>query len=318
MQKTTALASGARSGGGPIAWLRVALELRYFAVFTVIATYGLIVLGGTVRSTDSGTACPDWPLCHGQVIPPFETKVMIEYSHRVVASVVGLLILATVFWAWRRRREDRLVAPVAIAIVVLLAAQVIVGGVTVNTETEATVVAVHLSLALSLLAGLIYIAAGAWTQAHSTTRRLPLAPTLAALSVLALMLTGAYVSQEHAGLVYPDWPLFDGRLTSAGGKLADLHYAHRLTAAFAGVMVGAAVWRVLRGEASVALIAGVAAALVLYVAQVFVGAANIWLELPTALRVLHLALASALWGVLVFTVVWSFLRGVPSADKAAA
>jgi heme A synthase len=73
-------------------------DYRLLAVLTVIAVYGLIVLGGTVRATGSGTACPDWPLCHGRVVPPFETKVMIEYAHRLVASAVGFMILGTVIW----------------------------------------------------------------------------------------------------------------------------------------------------------------------------------------------------------------------------
>ena len=49
--------------------LRGRIQFEYFAALTILLTYGLIVLGGTVRATDSGTACPDWPLCHGRVLP---------------------------------------------------------------------------------------------------------------------------------------------------------------------------------------------------------------------------------------------------------
>jgi heme A synthase len=319
MHKTTTIAAGGGAGAGVLARLRAALEFRYFALFTVVATYGLIVLGGTVRATNSGTACPDWPLCYGDVVPPFDTKVMIEYSHRVVASVVGFLILGTVFWLWRRRPQDRLVRAAGPLTLVLLGAQVIAGGVTVNTETAATVVAIHLSIALTLLAALIFNAGSAWAPAtaQASSRRLPVLLVAAALCVLALIITGAFVSQEGAGLAYPDWPLFDGKLTWAAGKVGELHYLHRLTAVLAGVMIGAAVWRVLRREDSRALLVGAAAALVLYVAQVFAGAANIWLDLPTGLRIVHMALASALWAVLVFTIVWSFLQSRSAAGARA-
>ena len=127
-------------------------------------------------------------------------------------------------------------------------------------------------------------------------------------AAFALVISGAYVSQEGAGLSYPDWPLFDGKLTPSGGRLGDLHYLHRILAGVLGfLLLGLAVvtWR---SERRPAVRGAVALAGVVYIVQVFAGAGNIWFELPTWLRIVHLALASALWGVLVFAAAWCYLR----------
>src|SRR5712691_13134211 len=80
---------------------------RGLAVATAVSAYLLILLGGLVRITGAGLACPDWPLCRGRVIPPPDSLVLIEWSHRFVASIVGLLTLAVAFAAWRLRRSGQ-------------------------------------------------------------------------------------------------------------------------------------------------------------------------------------------------------------------
>jgi heme A synthase len=284
------------------------LDLRILGIITVIATYGLIVLGGTVRATDSGTACPDWPLCHGQLIPPAETKVIIEFSHRLVASVVGFMILGMALQVWRGYRHRTPMVRAAAFAVVLLALQVIVGGVTVGTETAAGVVALHLSIALTLIATLIFIVASAWTEEQPSASVLSWLPVLAAAGVFALIISGAFVSQTDAGLAYPDWPLFDGKLVPADSQAGHLHYTHRVVAGLIGFVLAGALWAAYRRRAAPAIRWGLAIAFAVFMIQALVGAANIWLDLATSVRILHLALASAVWAVLVFTLVWAVTR----------
>src|SRR5438132_13735235 len=73
----------------------------------VVATFVLIILGGLVRVTGAGLACPDWPLCHGRLIPPLDPLVLTEWSHRFVASIVGILTLAVAVAAWRVRKAGQ-------------------------------------------------------------------------------------------------------------------------------------------------------------------------------------------------------------------
>jgi cytochrome c oxidase assembly protein subunit 15 len=312
LQDATTIQSRTPRGAGLSQRLRSAIEFRYYAIFTVLITYGLIVLGGTVRVTDSGTACPDWPLCHGQVIPPADTKVWIEFSHRLVASIAGLIILGLVFWIWRRYWQNALLKRAAIFAVAVLALQVIVGGVTVGTETAAGIVAIHLTIALALLTTLIVIAVAAQDPAHvdigklrGIAGRMPRLTLSTLAGLFSLIVVGAFVSQMDAGLAYPDWPLFDGSVTSSGSEAGDIHYAHRVIAAVVGILFIFLTARILRTERNSLVLSATALAFALFTAQVIVGASNIWLDLATSVRIVHLALASALWAVLVFALTWS-------------
>jgi cytochrome c oxidase assembly protein subunit 15 len=316
MKAASTLESG--SGGFSLASLRGAVEYRYFAILTAMITYGLIVLGGTVRSTDSGTACPDWPLCHGKVVPQFEYHVMIEYSHRLVASLVGFLILGMMIWGWRRYPGQPLYRIGAVLVIVLLAGQVLLGGATVKTETAATVVAAHLTMALALFSTLILMAVASFRLDSGGSlpqlggffghaRGLLTLPLATLVGLFTLIIVGAYVSQMEAGLVYPDWPLFDGTVVSSGGRLADIHYAHRLLAVIEGVLLVGLAWQVFVEDHRAVPLLALGAAVGLYVTQVLVGASNIWFELATPVRILHLALASAVWGAVVIGVAYRHL-----------
>jgi cytochrome c oxidase assembly protein subunit 15 len=306
----TATAAGkAERGRGFFSRARASVDLGYYALAVVFVTYGLIVLGGTVRATDSGTACPDWPLCHGQVVPPADVNVWIEFSHRLLASVVGFLILGLVYAIWRYHRADRPLWWAAIVITGLLALQVIVGGVTVGTETAAGVVAIHLTIALTLISLLIFVATRLLRESTDTAS-FEIFPALVAMGIFVLIMTGVFVSQREAGLAYPDWPLFDGQLTPSSSEAGQLHYGHRVIAGIVGLLALALFIRAILVEAAPVVLWGLTVAAVLFLAQVLVGASNVWLDLHESVRILHLALASGVWCVLAFTMAWAHHNGL--------
>jgi len=279
---------------GGLGW-RTALDVRHLMAVTALAVYALIVLGGVVRATGASLACPDWPLCGDSVLPPLERLVLIEYAHRLLAAMVGVLVAASAAVAvWRHRRRPLLVAGAVIA-VPLVVAQAMIGREAVLQEMPASLRAAHLGMALLTLAALLVATAAAWRLRPA--RAVALAAGAAALAVLSLNLVGSFVANLGAGLAYSDWPLFEGRLVPASNHFGQLHYAHRLLALAVGVGLGGLTWWCRRhGRWALSL---AALALLLYVAQVMVGAANVWTRLATAARVAHLALAAAVWSVLV-------------------
>ena len=245
------------------------------------------------------------PRCHGEILPPLESDVLIEFSHRLLASLVGFLVLAIAVVAWRTQRHAPLVFWGALAAVGLVGGQIVLGGMTVLNDLSAGLVMAHLAMAATLLATLLIIALlsfapvekPAVAEGAASFRNLAV---FAALATFALMLTGSYVSGSGAGLAFRDWPLFDGKLMPEGGRLAMIHAMHRFAAAAVGLLlayVAYRAWRTQRWHREVVL--GSALALALYVAQALVGAANIWTLLQPAASAAHLALAAGLWATLV-------------------
>ncbi|TMI83662.1 MAG: protoheme IX farnesyltransferase, partial [Bacillati bacterium ANGP1] len=117
---------------------------RGFAVASAVSAYLLIVLGGLVRITGSGLACPDWPLCHGRLIPPFQGPILIEYSHRLAAALVSGLVVATALAAAGVRRWLPQAVPTALSVLGIVAVQIILGALTVKLELTPALVVTHL------------------------------------------------------------------------------------------------------------------------------------------------------------------------------
>ena len=290
---------------------------------TAVATFALIVLGAIVRATGSGLACPDWPLCHGRILPPLQPQVLLEWGHRAVALVVSLstaVLAGRILLVASARRVLGGLVGLALA---LLAMQVVLGALTVWKLLHFSVVTLHLGNALLFFATLLAIADRAdradCTGDAATAGPAPSAGggrllwTLAALATLVQILLGGLVSTNHAGLACPDFPLCHGAWWPTGeGTLVHLQLAHRFGAyALAAFLVLA--WARSRGATNPQVRAGAGAVLGLMFVQIVLGAFNVLLAVPVWLTAAHLATATALFALVVITA----LRAGVSAASAA-
>jgi cytochrome c oxidase assembly protein subunit 15 len=128
--------------------------LRVFAYGSVVSTYILIVIGGYVTTSNSGLGCGEsWPSCKGAVFPSLNNpEVIIELTHRLFNSVVGVFILGMFIVAWTRYKAATNIVLLSTTSLVALIAQVLLGMVTVTTSLNPIVSDAHLALASAILA----------------------------------------------------------------------------------------------------------------------------------------------------------------------
>ncbi len=286
-------------------------RFQRLALATAIATYILVVIGGTVRVTNSGLACPDWPTCNGSIVPAFNHHVLIEYTHRIFASLVSVLVLATAAVAFRYHRRDRAILALAIGAVILLIAQILLGAATVKAELSASVVTAHLGNAMLLLGCVTLLTLVSFQRTHaivrpaasavaSGTKRFRTAAFVAAVGMYVLLLSGAYVASSGAGTSCSTWPLCNGEVFPHGNKYVDIHVTHRILVVLVTVALGVLVvsaFRWLRDQPVVRR--QVRDLMGMFIVQIMLGAFNVWTKLATGVRILHLATGSALWVALV-------------------
>ena len=302
--------------------LRSGRALPYVALAALLVAVAQVTLGGVVRVTDSGLGCPDWPLCDGRIIPVFERAPLVEFSHRVVGSVVGLLALAVAVLAMRHHRAERIVLLPSLAGALLVLAAALLGAVVVWTELAWWVRLIHLGLAQGVVACMVVVTlatrpagrAGAAPAAGRSTRPKALAHAAVAGTFLVI-LSGSYMVGYGASASCDTWPLCRGTLMPEGTAYA-VHMGHRLLSAMAGVVVIGAGIAALRRGAPAAVRWTAWLAIAAMVGQTLLGAWTVWADFTVAMRAAHLGGATLLWAAVVGLAALHSLPGAPAPGRA--
>jgi cytochrome c oxidase assembly protein subunit 15 len=223
-------------------------NLHRFAVATAICTFFLVIAGGLVTSTGSALAVPDWPLSYGKLMPPMVGGIFYEHSHRMVATLVGLLTVVLTVWIWRKekRRWVRILSLIALIAVIM---QGLLGGLTVLFLLPTGVSVGHATLAQTffcIVTSLAFFTSRWWLSDHQlsaetsgkssrpnsgleaggpSTFALCVAMTSA---VYVQLILGALMRHTGSGLAVPDFPLAYGQVFPALSPESVAAYNERL------------------------------------------------------------------------------------------
>ncbi len=286
----------------------------YLATLTVLLTIGLIVFGAIVRVTDSGLGCgEEWPLCNGTIFPPLDNvTAWIEWSHRLFASLIGILGLGMLVVAWRRYFHTHRVVFIVTTIAALLyLTQSALGALTVVLGLSPTMVTLHLGTAMLLLGALLI--AGLLTryqpEAQATQDHVTTLTYITALLAFVIILTGALVRGSGATLACTDWPLCFGQiLPTQQGQLAVVHMLHRLAVAVLGIALLLLVWQVYITRSQRAVRYAAVGALLAYLLQAAVGALFVFTSAAPIWGAAHVGFAAITWAFLVALVFFETLN----------
>ena len=209
--------------------------LFWFAVLNAVATFLLIGLGGLVTSHEAGMSVPDWPTSYGYNMFALPIKfwtggAFFEHTHRLLASVVGLLTTILAVWLWLKDPRKWLTW-LGVAAFLLVIAQGILGGLRVKWQLDYLGIP-HGAVAQAFLVLTCAIAlfTSRWWQNSATEKQIPVPRGLRShvlyvtILIFIQLLIAATMRHQHAGLAISDFPLAHGKIWPDTSAEAIAHY----------------------------------------------------------------------------------------------
>ncbi|WEG11708.1 heme A synthase [Pullulanibacillus sp. KACC 23026] len=217
--------------------------LRFLGVATSIIMLIVIIMGALVTNTGSAQGCGHhWPLCYGQVVPDLNSDhTWIEFSHRAVTGIAGILIVILAVWSWILYSKVSWVKFLCIGTIFFVVLQAVLGGLAVIWPQSSFILALHfgislISFATVLLLTLIIYEQSKWKAviAPPLSKGFRVNLVLCFIYLYIVIYSGAFVRHTDSSLGCLDFPLCNGQLIPPLLSRAGFQYTHRL---LAGVLV---------------------------------------------------------------------------------
>ena len=279
-----------------------------------------LLFGPLVRATNSGLACPDWPLCFGKFIPHYHFQVWMEFGHRVVSGTIGLILLYILFLVFKNRYLRERFAKLGIWSIILISTQIFLGGLTIWKYLDPTVVNSHLLNAILFFTVIITmkIKAGYFLQFPEKSRMIVKGHLFSSANLFFIMalaaifiqiFAGGRVSSNYAGLACPDFPTCNGEWFPAlTEKLVRIQMEHRFGAYIAFAFISlAAIFATARVKVKKITIF-THTSLLLILLQILIGYLNIQFGLPNLVTALHTGVAIGIFITMYTAMIHNLIR----------
>jgi len=301
---SSATSATAASSGNPLA----APQRRFAAFVWGVLVYNVAVIlwGALVRATGSGAGCGGhWPLCNGEALPKIsQIATVIEFTHRVMSGIALIAVVAMFVWARRafpRRHTARSWAGWALVFILteaLLGASLVLLGHVARNESVGRVysLGLHLVNTFLLLASLALAA----RSATRSGRRFPFSMSGPLIALILVAIAGAITALGDT--LFPSHTVAEGMrddFSSTASFLIRLRIFHPFLALIAGFVVTLVAFPEYRARHTARLRALAGWLLILFSAQIGIGALSIVVQAPPPIHLLHLLLADSIWIVLV-------------------
>lgn len=323
-----------------------ARRLASWLLFLSMLITVLMLWGGFVRISGSGLSIPDWPLINGSLLPPFsetgwqavfddyktaypaltdgmtlatfETQFAIEYFHRFLAAMVGIVFLVILLRARKHPEVWAVSKKPLLTAAGLVLFQAILGGMVVKLDLAAAVLAIHLGTAYIIFAMLFWQALklSRWDeQPRADYRKVQRFGKEAVGAVWVQVVSGGLVAGTGAGLVMNTWPkvgdhwvppmsvMWGDFYTPAIANLWQnqilIQFFHRWWAFVVAGLVVHLVARAMREELSPRGRLALRGTITVLVLQILLGIGNLLMKVPPYMAVLHLSVAFLLFMMLI-------------------
>ncbi|RCW41964.1 COX15/CtaA family protein [Paenibacillus prosopidis] len=289
-------------------------RFRALALAACIGMLLVLLAGALVTNTESGRGCgDDWPLCNGKFIPAYTLESMIEYSHRLVSGLEGLLVLAVSISVYRMYRKNREVfkEPLFYALSALLftIVQALMGAAAVMWPQSPPIMAIHFGISLiafaatMLLVVWIYRVRNGKEPILTVPRSIFPRALFTAIYCYVVVYLGAFIRHTESAGGCEGWPLCNGQIVPELEGATGAVFIHRVAAFILALSITGLyihIRKVSHGEAGLTIPAAWALGLVL--TQVFSGAlltvtigSNDWFIFTS---LLHNLIITGLFGLL--------------------
>ena len=294
-------------------------NFRRFALYTTIATYILIFIGGLVRVSGAGLGCPDWPKCFGRWIPPTNisqlppdmdptlfnfTLAWIEYFNRLVGVTIGFLILITAILAIKNYRKVARIWIPSVAALILVAYQGWQGGQVVASQLQPLLVSAHLVIALIIAGLLIYATQQAYYHEYPDADKAAIYPKRSKMWLTMLWICGILQvilgTQVRSALEILEANFPTTPVAELVTKIGAVNYVHAMLGILIGIFTCYAGFTLIKQSRNISRLVkeGARWMIILVLVQVTLGIILMIAGVPAIMQLFHLWIASIYIGIL--------------------